>query len=390
MCDINNNNNNNNIIKNDDSFRLVLRSNKSLLDHPYNTASQFSNSWDPAIQLDPNSKWKVALTDLSFIYKPSTILSTHGIEYDKYVEIQTCFIFKIKLFLRNDKEFISPRKIPIPNYTGKYLKFEVNHEDGTWKILSPFAYTAEKAAPSADYEVGYTWGDWINNEIGDGKFGRDSTEKLDSIRGSRKSRTILMKICLFDYHFKTLTYTFPNDMTFQTVAQLAKYFNDNLKPALFNNVSYKNKRISFQMGQRVKRIRLLNELNFVLGFEKIEFFAPEDLKLDKAGPSNYDGVFNGNHDVQLNRGHNTLYIQASCVAPTYIDNVPSLLTTVAVEKHPDKHGLIRQVTVHHPKYVNVAASFLNRIDIKVCNATSEIIHLPEGATTCMVLHFMRL
>ena len=58
-----------------DAFYIVLHSED-------NNASNFIVSWENPIQLDPNSKWDVAMTELSYIYKPISIASnSHAIRY---------------------------------------------------------------------------------------------------------------------------------------------------------------------------------------------------------------------------------------------------------------------------------------------------------------------
>ena len=58
----------------DDEFYIVLSSKDD-------NASNFSVSWENPICLDSKSKWDVAMTEISYIYKPITISSEHTIRY---------------------------------------------------------------------------------------------------------------------------------------------------------------------------------------------------------------------------------------------------------------------------------------------------------------------
>jgi hypothetical protein len=66
-----------------DDFYMILPSNASPDTHPNNKASDFIVAWENPIELDTSSKWKVALTELSYIYQPSTISSAYRIIYIK-------------------------------------------------------------------------------------------------------------------------------------------------------------------------------------------------------------------------------------------------------------------------------------------------------------------
>ena len=58
---------------------MVLPSNSNPDIHPNNNASNFTVSWENPICL--NNNWKVALTEMTYIYSPFSLTSEHGIEY---------------------------------------------------------------------------------------------------------------------------------------------------------------------------------------------------------------------------------------------------------------------------------------------------------------------
>ena len=66
-----------------DDFYMVLPSNASPNNQPNNTAGDFIVTWENPIDLDRDSSWKVAMIELSYLYKPSTVSTNYSIKYDK-------------------------------------------------------------------------------------------------------------------------------------------------------------------------------------------------------------------------------------------------------------------------------------------------------------------
>ena len=67
---------------NDDEFYMVVPSNASPNSHPENTAADFIVDWHRAIALGgAGGNWKVAMTEMSYIYKPVTLTPDYEIEY---------------------------------------------------------------------------------------------------------------------------------------------------------------------------------------------------------------------------------------------------------------------------------------------------------------------
>ena len=92
----------------DDDFYMVLPSNASPNTHPDNNAANFTVSWETPIILDPNVKWKVALTELSYIYHPHTISSNLSIYYEKFDEESENFTRTVKLKKNGQSFYFEP------------------------------------------------------------------------------------------------------------------------------------------------------------------------------------------------------------------------------------------------------------------------------------------
>ena len=78
-------------------FYMVLPSNALPNNQPNNTAGDLIVTWENLIDLDRDSSWKVALTELSYLYKPSTVSTNYSIKYDKTVMTEQ-YNVKMKLF----------------------------------------------------------------------------------------------------------------------------------------------------------------------------------------------------------------------------------------------------------------------------------------------------
>ena len=80
-----------------DDFYMVLPSNASPDSQPNNSAGDFIVNWENPIDLDQQAKWHVALTELNYIYHPSTISTNYSIVYDRTVMTEQ-YNVKMKLF----------------------------------------------------------------------------------------------------------------------------------------------------------------------------------------------------------------------------------------------------------------------------------------------------
>ena len=78
-------------------FYMVLPSNASPESQPNNTAGNFIVNWENPVDLDPDSKWHVALTELSYVYHPSTISTNYSIKY-KIIHLDEQYRLPQKLY----------------------------------------------------------------------------------------------------------------------------------------------------------------------------------------------------------------------------------------------------------------------------------------------------
>jgi hypothetical protein len=368
----------------DDEFYMVLPSNSSPLTHPQNNAADYVVDWNTAIELDPNENWKVALTEVSYIYHPHTLSSNLGIEYE-YFENQTT---KASLAVKLSQTSTGTIAV-VPHAKILGLAVNVSVKDKKYLIV-----TAAQHFTINDAVTGSIQGE--SSEIDNGRHHQlVGSKDLHDIMGTEKEKEIFIDISFHDIRPKVSEFRFPSDHTFTSSAQLYTYLKEKCKD-IFSDVaahsSGRSAKMAFFMANKVYRIKFTGGLNFVLGFYENEFKMVNPSQLRTAGDAMNPSTYQSDIAPQLNRGVKHMYIYASCCAPVYVGHtrVP-LLKNIFVDASQDADikGHVRNLSVQNPMYVNVAASLLNSIQINIRNDAGNIIAFPKGAITVLTLHFKK-
>ena len=93
-------------------------------------------------------------------------------------------------------------------------------------------------------------------------------------------------------------------------------------------------------------------------------------------------------EVDLLRGISSIFIYCDICEPIRIGTeIAPLLRTVAYNNV--KYGEVIHLNYVNPMYIRVNKSFIDTIQIQICDATGEIVPFAEGLTTC-TLHFKRI
>ena len=125
-----------------DDFYMVLPSNASPNTHPKNNASDFIVSWENEIHLDPEDHWTVAMTEMNYVYKPSTTSPRYSINYEKFDFLHSYAICKI--YYNPTKNQIEHKYWPhaasplVPEEMPE--KLYINNK-GNFQIISKFKFT---------------------------------------------------------------------------------------------------------------------------------------------------------------------------------------------------------------------------------------------------------
>ena len=371
-------------------FYVVLPSNASPLTHPKNTASDYITSFDTPIRLDPNENWKVALTEISYIYKPHTITTNLGIEFDRCSDIEFSFeeTISVKTHRKGNDTFDislrNSRNEILPKYPNHYMYRD--YEGHNLRITCPFHFKIVKqtGADSFNWPINV-----LSTDMGNGYTKLVSNTPINQAVPWDQHVTFTLEYKIYHCEHKAVLFTFSEDVTMKSSQKLAKYLKNKCGDVL-QNVKYENKRLIFNLGNRISRVKFLGGLNFILGYSDEEYNLKHEPKQTEAGHTKQ--VIIGDFRPQLNRGINNLYIYASCCSPLHVGHklVP-LLKNVFVDtsKDANNEGHMRNLAIQHPAYVDVANSSISYIEINIRNDAGNIIPFPKGAITVLTLHFKR-
>ena len=124
-------------------------------------------------------------------------------------------------------------------------------------------------------------------------------------------------------------------------------------------------------------IQFVGGIHEVLGFKK-QLYSTEDIGEGK----------DADLSVDLERGITNIFIYCDLCQQIRVGNTTApLLRPIAFNAH--KYGDMVHTHFINPMYVPINKSFIDTIEVKICDATGEPIAFVEGLTT-IILHFKRV
>jgi hypothetical protein len=410
---------------------MVLPSNASPNNHPNNTAADFTISWENMINFDPKDKWRVAMTEISYIYSRPT---THNNYQIRYFKMRGCTYRRTYQVLYDvlAYKFIL-KHVPTEN-TGSYCKYTSNdlnptiNDDLSLRYIPPRVPNENEPVMSGDIFLKFDsstrftliftkyWADFLGFEnyemkgsevyiyskqvtTEQGLRWQCMTTKNNFTAIDQQGTLIpLQRGFYFDLHVESdsfmpqeYIYSFPENWSVQSAEELTKYLQDNtssiIKSVYYNNIT---KFISFQIASDIAKVEMLGGLNFLLGFREEVFYnvVPEmSNSTDIVNPT-----FKADYEVQIGRGVVNMYVYASICKPIYVGHtLAPLLKNVFIDTSRDasKNGNARNYIVYHPMYVPVANTGIDRIEINIRTDDGQLIPFPNGAITTITLHFKK-
>ena len=142
-------------------------------------------------------------------------------------------------------------------------------------------------------------------------------------------------------------------------------------------------RYEFKFHDSVCDVTFLNGLNFILGFEHVQY------KTKKY--RNIPPVL-AEFPPQLNRAINNINIYASVCEPIRVGGalVPLLKSLwIDVNKRAYEIGEMYNVAIKNPMYLPISASVINNVEINIRTDSGQLIPFFPGAVTSLTLHFKR-
>ena len=274
------------------------------------------------------------------------------------------------------------------------------------KFSAPNGYIHVSAkAPFTIHAPGYGFDNTVKSVWNEESqfFETKGSVYLPSVFGpTEKSRAIRFSLCMHTFKSVREVFHFPEDIIFTSASAMTKYLKEKCA-AIFHVISINNsnKRLQFQMANRVHYVKFSEGLNFILGYEAQEFESENKIQMMRTLEDDYHDTnfFTANYSPQLTRGIRDMYVYASCCNFTEIGHrrIP-LLKYIFVDRIPAAAAATsgmssqqqqRHVIFQNPMYVNVTASHLNRIEISIRNDAGEIVSFPKGSVSVLTLHFKK-
>ena len=409
-----------------DDFMIVLPSNTP--SSIKNTPSKYLTTFDQSIQL--NGNWEVALVEINFKNSLKTI-NEDFVTVNKYKSViptavqnqplEFPIINKIKKDTGADEKIIGTKEIISQKKTGddsepkkKIISSEkycpVNDND---IVLQPradklFVFYYYRGYITLRNTSGHDMNLKINHRIAfnlgfidnTGKYNESLADTYHTFPTILKTQTLKAsfkptmnkqnEIIISD---KNLTFSIrynseiqdeqvykfsPKPGAYASVEDLMKEFNDDEDFKKYYKIIFDKRVNRIEIESIIKddnyHIMFHKGLNDVLGFSKTDYKITTKQKAEM--------------QVNLLRGISTLFIYSDICEFIHVGNtLTPLLRTVAFNSKI--YGDQVYINYSNPIYVKVNKSFINSIEILVCDSTGETIPFVEGMTT-LTLHFRRV
>ena len=365
----------------DDDFYMILPSNGCKDIHPDNEANKFITSWEQPISLD--SRWKVALTEANFSYTMTSINTSFGIRYEKFVTTEIAFQGRIegnvgKRVVNADfKELpfpapqlsnLAPFKVPkvgfVEDSNDVFIEADYPFEI---KILTENMQSHRHGAKPYIYRVITNLASLYDLPV---EPGADMTFSVD----------MLLKYTTHPYKVPVEVFA-KEDVFWSNEKKMAEGMLERFGD-VFRNVSVVDKKLRVVPQAKLASIEFLNGLNIVLGFSKQWYDITKS-------PT----MLNAENEPFLRHGINTMYVYSSVCQPIRIGGacVPFLKSIWMDSSKSRSHsfGEMRNLVVKNPMYLPLSSTSINTIEVNIRSNSGHLIPFVAGSITSLTLHLKR-
>ena len=401
-----------------DDFYIVAPSHPTS-HHRDNTCTKYSITWDGPIVFDPNDRWKVALTDMTYVYEPYTVFSHQGFHY-KYIELKKFEFKDVRFhFEWNDLDKQTDLKIVFDgghqHLKTTFPSLDMSLNDGYLHVNCEHSFTISMNSKDA-YELSLTPHN-NNNEnekfqtqafpLGNdpnkfGILGVDQISYFDYNKSKQVYKMYTFNIIIHQAWLKSKIYYFPSDLIFHTGKELCEYIQTSC-PEIFKKVDYwppcnglsdstGMKKTHLTLGKKVVSVKMFGGINFVLGFEKelIQCAKDQEKHFLLAEYENDPYLKIADHQIQLSRGIPSFNVISNLCGEMRVgEKHMRMLRNVAVESSNNNLPTqLRVAKILRPMYVPVVTYKLKTLAIELVDDVGKVITLPDGVTT-VTLHFKK-
>lgn len=387
-----------------DGFYAIIPSNSNVK----NTPAKFLNAFNPPIYLD-SSEWEVALTEIHFKNSITTIhedyaqLAVIGTPEAIVADELDC---NSKLFFRDvpvaaDKDLYNEYRKLTPDFEifskGETKRVSITYDKNLARVIlnvlvpdtvviieETFArllgFVKEGKAdprqgiPNILAIIEFNYGKNIAPAEPKIITHEDDDYLIYRIRAKQKNEYTSQKTPV------TRTKLSLQEGTYTTPQELEKELNKNTEIKKFVVFKYDPRLNRFDLitksAKTVKwNLDFYNGLNDVLGYTKTTYHPSTDPQ-------------KGELEVSLLRGINNIFIYCDLLEPIRVGNtLAPLLRTISYNSK--QYGEMIHVNYTNPMYVKVNKSYVDTVEVMMCDAIGKVVPFSEGLTI-VVLHFKRV
>ena len=411
-----------------DEFYVVLPSNNTTSDG--NIPSKYITTFDEPIYLDSAGQWEVGLIELNFKNSIKTIHDDYAIITKMFygnenipVNIESEFSYKNTLMLTGflkpiyDKNFVSKSygwtaveveessKIIFSKDEAHDKYFSFTLQDNKVVLKNLFEYNITMTIPKLlamtfgfiKYEFNETTkkvnvDDWLNENhtFKSMKPNEEITSIEPIFLNTYRDLPNKKFIIIYPRNFDKLKFSLAfehykgriekkmeiEEGTYMSAKKLEEELNKDpfIKSVFCFNYDEKLNRFDLLSHYAHSSLKMYNGLNDVLGFKNREFtYCPKPYK--------------GEFEVSLMRGINNIFVYCDCCEYVRVGNTQAPLLR-SVSFNSKIYGETVHLNYINPMYIKVNKTFIDKIEIMLCDAAGSIIPFSEGLTI-VILHFKR-
>jgi hypothetical protein len=375
-------------------FYIVLPSNSNPLRQPDNTANNYIVSWDNPVTLKDVSKWKVALTEISFNHSTWTTKFGHGIQVERIqVTHKPC---PVKVVL--SYEFMS----------ASYGLYDV--PKGVPNIDSSFFLAEKRLKLTSNKFFCLKFDNEINARLlgfhaskkqvlavkdgGDGQYTITSDEIMPI---GNEFKVVDVVIDIYDKYVDTIKqYTINESISCSVMPQFLKLIKPIFKQVIGEISMSESNIIQIQphdipeVGEKkiypyersYAKLKFLNGFHHVLGFKSSK---PIQFNLKNAAPIIAD------FRPVLYQGITHMYVYTSVCSPIQVGHIQAPLLKTIWLKPSRRFALneIKHIDFENAMYIPVSSNSFNSIEVNIRQDSGQFIPFNYGSVTSLTLHFKR-
>jgi hypothetical protein len=343
--------------KYDEDFYMILPSNSCPTTQPENIASKYIVDWETAIKLE--GKWKVALTEFSFIYYDNITHDNAIISY----KTSTPLVEAVSILYNGSKNFLTysvkdneSGEVLNPTYKVVYLnaagKIEVTCNHTPWTLF----FRSKREAEVMGFQK-------IEYKVDTKTITAELVPLHSEVLATLLTSTFIKNNIVIE---ESLNFT---------DSDLLAEFLEKRCSHIFESVSIVNGNVVIKKKKDITEVMFNQYMGDILGLEGLMFTGYVTIK-GKSKPKVID------KSIQI-------YIYSSIVNPIHVGGalVPLLKSLWIESKY--KNGEAVNEIIDNPMYLPLSCTTINNIEINIRNDIGKLAKFPKGTKSSLTLHFQK-